>query len=67
MKILSALSTLIFHNTFSFEYDYCSTGHSLEVYEDTANYFNEVFLFYEIPMDPQTCPFHEDNLIHFRD
>ena len=50
-----------------FEYDYCSTGHSLEVYEDVANNFNEVFGGYSIPMDPATCPFHEKNLAYLRD
>ena len=50
-----------------FEYDYCSTGHSLQVYEDTANYFNEVFGGYNVPMDPYTCPFHANNLTYLRD
>lgn len=53
--------------TSSFQYDYCSTGHSLEVYEDTANYFNEVFGGYDVPMDASVCPFHADNLTYIRD
>ena len=51
----------------AFEYDYCSIGHSLEVYEDTANNFNEVFGGYDVPMDPYTCPFHSHNLAFLRD
>ena len=50
-----------------FSYDYCSTGHSLQVYEDTANYFNEVFGGYNVPVDPYTCPFHANNLAYLRD
>ena len=50
-----------------FEYDYCSIGHSLMVYEDTANNFNEVFGGYEVPMDPYMCPFHPNNLAYLRD
>ena len=50
-----------------FEYDYCSVGHSREVYEDTANFFNEVFGGYSVPMDPYMCPFHANNLAFIRD
>ena len=50
-----------------FTYDYCSVGHSLQVYEDTANNFNEVFGGYDVPMDPYTCPFHPNNLAYLRD
>ena len=45
-----------------FVYDYCSIGHSLEVYEDAANYFNEAFGGYGVPMDVSTCPFHAETL-----
>ena len=51
----------------SFEYDYCSIGHSLEVYEDVANNFNEVFGGYSVPMDPSMCPFHPVNLAYLRE
>lgn len=39
----------------------------MHVYEDTANYFNEVFGGYDVPMDPTMCPFHANNLAYFRD
>ena len=42
-------------------------GHSREVYEDTANFFNEVFGGYSVPMDPYMCPFHANNLAYIRD
>lgn len=48
-------------------YDYCSLGHSLEVYEDAANNFNEVFGGYSVPMDAAMCPFHQNNLSYLRD
>lgn len=50
-----------------FVYDYCSIGHSLDVYEDTANNFNEVFGGYDVPMDASVCPFHADNLAFIRE
>lgn len=51
----------------NFQYDYCSTGHSLQVYEDTANHFVEVFGGYKVPIDQYTCPFHPNNLAYLRD
>ena len=54
-------------NEADFDYDYCSVGHSREVYEDTANYFNEVFGGYGVPMDPYMCPYHANNLAYIRD
>ena len=78
MKYTSFLSALLFCTAEAafggrgsegknFQYDYCSIGHSLQVYEDTANNFNEVFGGYDVPMDPYTCPFHANNLAFLRD
>lgn len=72
MKVFSVISSAsIFISTTmgssSFQYDYCSTGHSLQVYEDTANFFNEVFVGYSVPSDPLTCPFHPENLAYIRE
>ena len=55
------------HKGRNFDFDYCSIGNSLEVYEDSANYFTEVFYGYDIPIDPTMCPFHPSNLAYLRD
>lgn len=62
--VVMALPEAIFGKSFS--YDYCSIGHSLEVYEDTASIFNEVFGSYNVPIDATMCPFHADNLAYIR-
>lgn len=49
------------------DFDYCSIGHSLEVYEDAANIFDEVFGGYAVPMDAAMCPFHYNNLSYLRE
>ena len=77
MKAISVLGATTFisittiggssSSTSSFQYDYCSKGHSLRVYEDTANFFNEVFRGYSVPLDPFTCPFHPENLAYIRE
>ena len=50
-----------------FQYDYCSMGLQVEVYNDAQDYIIDIFNGYDIPMDPYTCPFHPSNLEYIRE
>ena len=50
-----------------FQYDYCSMGLQVEVYNDAQDYVIDIFNGYKIPMDPYTCPFHPQNLEYIRE